>query len=62
VIEIWKFETVKEMATAVWSNSDIGSILTAQGFTRDPYLIFSPEIATIKCPTNQSFSTHLAQA
>lgn len=35
------------MTTGVWSNSDIGSILTAQELTRKSYLILSPEIATL---------------
>ena len=35
------------MATVVWSNSDIGNILTAQEVTRDSYLILSHEIATL---------------
>jgi hypothetical protein len=47
MIEIWKLETVKKMTTGVWSNSDIGSILTAQELTRNSYLILSPEIATL---------------
>jgi hypothetical protein len=47
MIEIWKLEPVKKMTTGVWLNSDIRSILTAQGFTRDSYLILSPVIATL---------------
>jgi len=35
------------MATGVLSNSDIGSILTAQELTRDSYRILSSEIATL---------------